>query len=234
MTDSKELQYAALTSLGRLRHRIRQPDRAVPRQSSALLRAAPSGRSARSGREAYLPRVRQMPRRRSGRQLSPFAAVSALGKFGDRSSVAWSSSPSFYQLATADADAADEPRCKVVLLASPRSLASKVSPNGGSRAPHSAIACRDLIERLAWTVRRMPGKQSGELGALIKATALGAKHGETVEAFTAIQGSRAAHRDPAGIPTPDWCCSSSGQYASSRVRTAPDWSCLPLPPARCC
>jgi len=44
-----------------------------------------------------------------------------------------------------------------------------------------------LIERLAWTVRRMPGKQSGELSARIKATALGASSGETTEAFLALQ-----------------------------------------------
>ena len=44
-----------------------------------------------------------------------------------------------------------------------------------------------LIERLAWTAGRMPGKQSGELSARIKSTALSVSTGETSDAFLALQ-----------------------------------------------
>ena len=44
-----------------------------------------------------------------------------------------------------------------------------------------------LIERLAWTIGRMPGKQSGELSARVKATAMGVSTGETHDAFVVLQ-----------------------------------------------
>jgi len=185
----EELQYAALTSLGRLRATEAGTRIALfLDHPSAMLRARAIRSLGEIKDEAYLPRVRRMLADDQDVNCR-LAAVSALGKFGDRSSVA--DLVAFYaQLATADADAADEPRSKVVLLALAKILGLEEGFSREWRFEERLVGHRlpRLIERLAWTVRRMPGKQSGELGALIKATALGASTGETAEAFTAIQG----------------------------------------------
>jgi hypothetical protein len=184
----EELQYAALTSLGRLRATESAPKIAPFLDSpSALLRA----RAIRSLGEirdaAYLPRIRQMLRD-DPEVNCRLAAVSALGKYGDASSV-----PDlvaiYVQLAAADTTASDEPRSKVVLLALAKILGLEESFSREWRFEERMTGQRlpRLIERLAWTVGRMPGKQSGELSARIKSTALGASTGDTSDAFVAVQ-----------------------------------------------
>ena len=184
----EELQYAALTSLGRLRATESAPRIATFLDSpSALLRA----RAIRSLGEirdaAYLPRIRQMLRD-DPEVNCRLAAVSALGKYGDASSV-----PDlvaiYVQLAAADTTASDEPRSKVVLLALAKILGLEESFSREWRFEERMTGQRlpRLIERLAWTVGRMPGKQSGELSARIKSTALGASTGDTSDAFVAVQ-----------------------------------------------
>ena len=95
----------------------------------------------------------------------------------------------YVQLAAADTTASDEPRSKVVLLALAKILGLEESFSREWRFEERMTGQRlpRLIERLAWTVGRMPGKQSGELSARIKSTALGASTGDTSDAFVAVQ-----------------------------------------------
>jgi hypothetical protein len=184
----EELQYAALTSLGRLRARESGAAIAVFLDSSSALLRARAIRSLGEIRdETYLPRIRQMLR--DDPEINcRLAAVSALGKYADRSSVGGLVAI-YAQLAAADTTASDEPRSKVVLLALAKILGLEEGFSRDWRLEERILGQRlpRLIERLAWTVRRMPGKQSGELSARIKATALGASSGETTEAFLALQ-----------------------------------------------
>ena len=184
----EELQYAALTSLGRLRARESSARIALfLDSSSALLRARAIRSLGEIRNETYLPRIRQMLRDDSEINCR-LAAVSALGKYGDASSVG-DLVAIYLQLAAADTTASDEPRSKVVLLALAKILALEESFSREWRFEERLLGERlpRLIERLAWTVGRMPGKQSGELGARIKSTALGVSTGETSDAFLALQ-----------------------------------------------
>ena len=185
----EELQYAALTSLGRLHAKASSTAIAAFLDNpNALLRARAIRSLGEIRDQTSLPRIRRMLR--DDPEINcRLAAVSALGKYGDAASVG-DLVAIYAQLAAAATTASDEPRSKVVLLALAKILGLEASFSRewrreehilGQRLPH-------LIERLAWTVRRMPGKQSGELGARIKATALGASAGETGEAFLALQG----------------------------------------------
>jgi hypothetical protein len=184
----EELQYAALTSLGRLRARESSARIALFLDSSSALLRARAIRSLGEIRdETYLPRIRQMLR--DDPEINcRLAAVSALGKYGDASSVG-DLVAIYLQLAAADTTASDEPRSKVVLLALAKILALEESFSREWRLEERLLGQRlpRLIERLAWTVGRMPGNQSGELGARIKSTALGVSTGETSDAFLALQ-----------------------------------------------
>ena len=95
----------------------------------------------------------------------------------------------YAQLSAPDTTASDEPRSKVVLLALAKILGLEESFSREWRFEERLMGQRlpRLIERLAWTVGRMPGKQSGELGTRIKSTALGVSAGETGDAFIALQ-----------------------------------------------
>ncbi len=185
----EELQYAALTSLGRLRAKESSGRIAAFLDSpSALLRARAIRSLGEIKDDAYLPRIRQMLR--DDPEINcRLAAVSALGKYGDASSVG-DLVTLYGQLAAADTSAADEPRSKVVLLALAKILGLEESFSREWRFEERMVGHRlpRLIERLAWTIGRMPGKQSGELSARIKATAMGVSTGETHEAFVALQG----------------------------------------------
>lgn len=184
----EELQYAALTSLGRLRAQQASSRIAVFLDSpSALLRARAIRSLGEIRDEAYLPRIRSLLRNDPEINCR-LAAVSALGKYGDTASVA-DLVALYVQLAGTDGDASDEPRSKVVLLALAKIIGLEASFSREWRIEERMLGHRlpRLIERLSWTVRRMPGKQSGELSARIKATALGVSTGETAEAFLALQ-----------------------------------------------
>ncbi|RYE10737.1 MAG: MFS transporter [Hyphomicrobiales bacterium] len=199
----EELQYAALTSLGRLRAKESSGKIASFLDSpSALLRARAIRSLGEIRNETYLPRIRQMLRDDSEINCR-LAAVSALGKYGDTPSVG-DLVAIYAQLAADDTSASDEPRSKVVLLALAKILGLEEGFSREWRLEERILGQRlpRLIERLAWTVRRMPGKQSAELSALIKGSALGASTGETHEAFTAIQAlapriETAGHADAA-------------------------------------
>lgn len=184
----EELQYAALTSLGRLRARESGGRIAAFLDSpNALLRARAIRSLGEIRHEAYLPRIRQMLR--DDPEINcRLAAVSALGKYGDATSVG-DLVEIYAQLATAGDTSSDEPRSKVVLLAIAKILRLEESFSREWRLEESMMGRRlpRLMERLAWTVGRMPGKQSGELSARIKATAPGVSTGETSDAFLALQ-----------------------------------------------
>lgn len=189
--ELEELQYAALTSLGRLRARESSAQIAAFLDSpSALLRARAIRSLGEIRDEAYLSRIR-MTLREDPQVNSRLAAVSALGKFGDAASVG--DLVDFYVQLVSTANGGDEPGSKVVLLALAKILRLEESFSREWRLEERMMGQRlpRLIERLAWTVRRMPGKQSGELSALIKATALGGSSGETGEAFLALQALQA-------------------------------------------
>lgn len=183
----EELQYAALTSLGRLHAKASGPRIAAFLDSPSPLLRARAIRSLGDIRaEAYLPRIRQLlcddPE-----DNCRLASVSALGKYGDAASVPHLVGL-YAQLAAADA-APDAPHSTVVLLALAKILGLEASFSREWRFEQAMTGRRlpRLIERLAWTIRRMPGKQSGELGARIKATALGVGTGDTRDAFLALQ-----------------------------------------------
>jgi hypothetical protein len=184
----EELQYAALTSLGRLRARDASSRIAAFLDSpSALLRARAIRSLGEIRDETYLPRIRRLLR--DDPEINcRLAAVSALGKYGDVGSVR-DLVEIYVQLADTDGNAADEPRSKVVLLALAKILGLEESFSREWRFEERMVGHRlpRLIERLAWTVRRMPGKQSGELGARVRAMALSVSTGETAEAFIAMQ-----------------------------------------------
>ncbi len=183
-----ELQYAALTSLGRLRARQASGRIAIFLDNpNALLRARAIRSLGEIRDETYLPRVRTLLRDDPEIDCR-LAAVSALGKYRDAASVA-DLVAIYVQLAQAHGNAVDEPRSKVVLLALAKILGLEESFSREWRFEERMTGHRlpRLIERLAWTVRRMPGKQSGELGARIGATAPGVSTGETSEAFLALQ-----------------------------------------------
>lgn len=186
----EELQYAALTSLGRLRAKESGPRIATFLDSlSALLRARAIRSLGEVRDETYLPRIREMLR--ADPEINcRLAAVSALGKYGDRTIVG-DLVDIYVQLAAAHHTTSDEPRSKVVLLAIAKILALEESFSLEWRLEESMMGRRlpRLIERLAWTIRRMPGKQSSELSARIKAGAPGASIGETADAFLALQAT---------------------------------------------
>lgn len=184
-----ELQYAALTSLGRLRARQASPRVAAFLDNPNILLRARAIRSLGDiGDETYLPRIRQVLNEDSEINCR-LAAASALGKYRDRESVAGLVAL-YVQLAQDDGDAADEPRSKVVLLALAKILGLEESFSREWRFEERMLGSRlpRLVERLAWTVRRMPGKQSGALAQRIKATALPLSTGETDQGFLELQG----------------------------------------------
>ncbi len=185
----EELQYAALASLGRLKSRSSGPRIAGFLDSpSALLRARAIRSLGEIGDKSYLTRIRHLLREDAEINCR-LAAVSALGKYRDRESVG-DLVAIYRELVADDAGSAAEPRSKVVLLALAKILGLEESFSREWRLEERLTGHRlpGLIERLARTVRRMPGKQSGELGARIRATALLASTGETAEAFKAMQG----------------------------------------------
>ncbi len=183
-----ELQYAALTSLGRLRAKPASGRIAAFLDSpNALLRARAIRSLGQIRDETYLRRIRQLLRDDPEIDCR-LAAVSALGKYGDARSVGGLVAI-YVQLVAGPGSAVDEPRSKVVLLALAKILRLEEAFSREWRLEERLVGARlpRLIERLAWTVRRMPGKQSGELGALIAESSAAASTGETAEAFVALQ-----------------------------------------------
>jgi len=183
-----ELQYAALTSLGRLKSAASAPVIAQFLDSpSALLR----GRAIRSlgeiGAMQCLPRIRELLRT-DPEVNCRLAAVSALGKYRDVSSVT-GLVEIYGELVADDASTAGEPRSKVVLLALAKILDLEEAFSREWRLEERLTGHRlpGLIERLATAVKRIPGRQSGELAERIRASALPASTDDTAEAFAAMQ-----------------------------------------------
>lgn len=183
-----ELQYAALTSLGRLKSAASIPAIAQFLDStSALLRARAIRSLGEIGAVQYRPRIRQLLR--SDPEINcRLAAVSALGKYRDASSVR-DLVAIYCELVADDASTVGEPRSKVVLLALAKILDLEEAFSREWRLEERLTGHRlpGLIERLAAAVKRMPGRQYGELAARIRASALPASTDDTADAFAAMQ-----------------------------------------------
>ncbi len=201
----EELQYAALTSLGRLK--ATRSSARIARfldSTSVLLRSRAIRSLGEIGDKNYLPRIRELLH--DDREIDcRLAAVSALGKYRDVSSVA-GLVEIYTELAADDVSTVGEPRSKVVLLALAKIPDIEESFSREWRLEERMVGQRlpGLIERLAGTVRRMPGKEPGGMSAHLKATALQASTGSTAEAFHAVQAL-----------TP--CVETSGQVDAAMV-----------------
>jgi HEAT repeat protein len=194
-----ELQYAALTSLGHIGAtesggRIAQ----FLDSSDALLRARAMRTlgDIRDGR--YVPRIRQLLDDDPEIDCR-LAAVSALGKFRDRESVA-KLVYLYRQLANDDAGTAGEPRSKVVLLALAKILDREENFSREWRVEERQPGSRlpGVIARLASTVKRQGTEAAALAGQLDDS--VGVASSSTVEAFAALQAlaplvRKSAHPD---------------------------------------
>lgn len=186
-----ELQYAALTSLGRLR--ARESGRRIAQfldSPNPLLRARAMRTLGDIGDDAYLPRIRSLLREDPEIDCR-LAAVSALGKFRDHESVD-GLVEIYCQLAGDDASMAGEPRSKVVLLALAKILGLEESFSREWRLEERLVGYRlpSLVDRLGRAVRHRPDMGAKQLAlALERATGpLGT--GSTLAAFAALEDLR--------------------------------------------
>ncbi|WDR06190.1 MFS transporter [Devosia rhodophyticola] len=187
-----ELQYAALTALGRLRsvtshNQISE----FLNDPNPILRARATRSLGEIRDDASLPLIRA--------QLEDdpeldcrLAAASALGKLGDRESV----EPllRFYcELVRDDVDIAGEPRSKVVLLAVSKILQCEESFSQDWRREEKFIGFRlpNLLNRIADTLRRLSNEEAQNHRKLLAKVAAELGGGDTLTAFRALQDLRA-------------------------------------------
>lgn len=186
-----ELQYAALTSLGRIRATA-SGDRIARflEDPNTLLRA----RAARSlgdiRDKRFLPRIRVMlvdDAEIDGR----LAAVSALGKFRDHQSIDGLLAI-YRELAADDSNMVDEPRSKVVLLALAKILDWEESFSREWRHEEKVLGYRlpGLFSRLSDSLRKRSTEEASQQSRLLMQAAAALSSGSTLEAFRALQALR--------------------------------------------
>ena len=184
-----ELQYAALTSLGRIQaKRERRRDRTVPRQPhSAASGAGHANARATSATSRYLPRIRELLRDDPEIDCR-LAAVSALGKFRDHASIDGLLAI-YRELAVDDTSIADEPRSKVVLLALAKILDWEESFSREWRREEKVVGYRlpGLVARLGNVLRKRSTEESSQHSRLLTRAAAALSTGSTAEAFRALQ-----------------------------------------------
>jgi hypothetical protein len=186
-----ELQYAALGSLGRLRAR-ESGDRIAHflESPNSLLRARAIRTLGDISDDTYLPRVRALLRDDPEIDCR-LAAVSALGKFRDRASIA-GLLEIYRQLASDDVSMAGEPRSKVVLLALAKILDWEESFSREWRREEKVVGYRlpTLVERLGTALRRRSTNESVQHSRLLTQAAAALGTGSTSEVFQALQALR--------------------------------------------
>ncbi|WDR02601.1 MFS transporter [Devosia algicola] len=186
-----ELQYAALTALGRLRsdssgEQIIQ----FLEDPNPILRARATRSLGEIRDSACLPLIRAQLQQEPELDCR-LAAASALGKLGDRDSV----EPllAFYcQLVHDDVDIAGEPRSKVVLLAVAKILDCEESFSQDWRREEKFVGFRlpNLLNRLADTLRRLSDEGAQNQRKLLRQVAAELGGGDTQTAFRALQNLR--------------------------------------------
>jgi hypothetical protein len=186
-----ELQYAALTSLGRIK--ARESGGKIARfldSPNPLLRA----RAARSlgdiRDDTYLPRIRTLLHQDSDIDCR-LAAVSALGKFRDHESIDGLLDV-YRQLVSDSTNVAGEPRSKVVLLALAKILDCEESFSREWRGEEKVVGYRlsDLLGRLGRALQKLSTAESTRHSKLLNRAAAGLSTGSTTEAFAALQTLR--------------------------------------------
>jgi len=186
-----ELQYAALTSLGRLKARESGTRIAQFLESpNPLLRARAMRTLGDIRDDSYLPRIREMLRDdpEIGCRL---AAVSALGKFHDHESI--DALLEIYRtLASDDVSTVGEPRSKVVLLALAKILDVEANFSREWRREEQIAGYRlpSLIGRLSGILKRLSSEESSRHSRLLSNAAATLGTGRTSEAFAALQALR--------------------------------------------
>ena len=184
----EELQYSALTALGRLKAtksagRIAQ----FLDSPSGLLRARAIRSLGLIGDPGHLPQLRHLLRT-DPEVNCRLAAVSALVKYRDTASV-----PDlvaiYAEMAAADAGPAAEPRSKVVLLALSKILDLEENFALDWRLEERMTGRRlpGLLERLAATVRRQRAPETAALAARIMTAAQGVSTDGQADGFAAMQ-----------------------------------------------
>lgn len=186
-----ELQYAALTSLGRLKS-LGSGDM-IARfldNPNSLLRSRAMRTLGEIRDDRYLPRIRDMLRSDpdiDGR----LAAVSALGKFRDENSID-GLLDIYRELVSGDTTVAGEPRSKVVLLALSKILNCEESFSREWRREEKIVGYRlpGLLGGLGEALRRRSTEESSQHSRLLIAAANAISRGGTAEAFAALQTLR--------------------------------------------
>ena len=186
-----ELQYAALTSLGRIK--ATSSGEAIARfleSPNPLLRAR-AARTLGDIRDA-----RQLPRIRLMLASDPeidcrLAAVSALGKFRDSQSVD-GLLQIYCELAGDAASMVGEPRSKVVLLALAKILDWEESFSREWRHEERVLGYRlpGLVGRLSDSLRKRSNEEANQHSRLLLQAAAAVSSGSTGEAFRALQALR--------------------------------------------
>lgn len=183
-----ELQYAALTSLGRIQ--ARQSGAEIARfldSSVPLLRARATRTLGDIRDETYLPRIRTLLRDDPEIDCR-LAAVSALGKFRDHTSID-GLLEIYRELAVYDLRIPDEPRSKVVLLALAKILDWEESFSREWRREEKVVGYRlpGLVARLGNVLRKRSTEESSQHSRLLTRAAAALSTGSTAEAFRALQ-----------------------------------------------
>jgi hypothetical protein len=186
-----ELQYAALASLGRLKAaesggRIAQ----FLDHENPLLRARAIRTLGDIRDERYLPRIRELLREDPEIDCR-LAAVSALGKFRDTTSVA-ELVGIYRELASDDVSIVGEPRSKVVLLALAKILGLEEAFSREWRLEERLAGYRmpRLTNRLAAATRRLSMRNAQALAKKLHGAAEALGMGSTAEGFAALQALR--------------------------------------------
>jgi hypothetical protein len=186
-----ELQYAALTSLGRLR--ANESGDVIARfldSPNPLLRARAMRTLGDIRNDRTLPRIRELLRddpEIDGR----LAAVSALGKFRDTVSID-ELLKIYRELAADDTSMVGEPRSKVVLLALAKILDWEEDFSREWRREEKVTGYRlpGLVGGLGEALRKLSTEESSKHSKLLMRAASALSGGGTAEAFAALQALR--------------------------------------------
>jgi hypothetical protein len=186
-----ELQYAALTSLGRLK--ARESGDTIARYLDSLnpLLRARAMRSLGDIRDdRYLPRIRQALRADPEIDCR-LAAVSAVGKFRDHASID-GLLEIYRQLASDGTSMVGEPRSKVVLLALAKILNWEEAFSREWRREEKVVGYRlpGLVGGLGNALRKLSTAESSQHSKLLVRAASALSGGGTAEAFAALQALR--------------------------------------------
>ncbi len=186
-----ELQYAALTSLGRLKSH-ESGDRISRFLDSAnpLLRARAMRTLGDIRNDRFLPRIRTLLKDDPEIDCR-LAAVSALGKFRDHASID-GLLELYRQLANDDTSNVGEPRSKVVLLALSKILGWEESFSREWRQEERVAGYRlpGLVGGLGNRLRKLSTAESSKHSQLLTRAAAALSSGDTAAAFAALPALR--------------------------------------------